>query len=179
MQPTIRLTAILLSYLVFSSSGAWAQRGGSIRYSGASFQNSGGTAVRYQKPMNMPGGAYRNGAAGYQNTGGYNAASVPVRYQAPVNMPVGSAVRTLPVGYRPMAVAGRNYYYYGGAYYMPDEMTDSSQPQSYTVVAPPLGATVDTLPAGAQEISPGLYSAGGVKYRPSYDDGKIVYVVSN
>lgn len=131
-----------------------------------------GTPVRYQKPMNMPSGGYR--AGGYTGT---NAAGTPVRYQAPVNMPVGSAVRNLPVGYRRMAVAGRNCYYYDGNYY---EESESDQGDgAYTVVAPPLGASLDTLPSGAVQIVPGLYEYNGVKYRPSYEDGKIVCVVSN
>lgn len=183
---------------------AWAQRGGSVRYSGGGFQTAGGTPVRYQTPANMGGGLYQNryqnGAAYSANRyNGASAASVtPVRYQAPVNLPVGSAVRSLPVGYRAMAIAGTNYYYYGGSYYAPDygdsgndsgdngdngnstsSYQGSSQPTGYKVVAPPMGASVDTLPVGAQEVSPGLYQANGVKYRPCYEDGKVMYVVSN
>ncbi len=162
------------------SSVAWAQRGGSVRYSGGGFQTASGTPVRYQAPANMGGGLYQQryqngpyGANRYPN--GATAAQLPVtavRYQAPVNLPVGSAVRALPVGYRAMAISGTSYYYYGGSYYMPDTT-------GYTVVQAPLGATVDTLPVGAQEISPGLFLANGIKYRPSFEDGKVVYVVSN
>ena len=190
-----------LVILSLCSSAAWAQRGGSVRYSGGGFQTASGTPVRYQAPANMGGGLYQNryqnGAAysanRYNGAGASTLPAAPVRYQAPVNLPVGSAVGTLPVGYRAMAIAGTNYYYYGGSYYAPDygDSSDtsgssgssspppSSQPTGYKVVAPPLGASVDSLPVGAQEVSPGLYQANGVKYRPCFEDGKVMYVVSN
>lgn len=162
------MPAIVLGFWVAASSGAWAQRGGSVRYSGgASF---GRTTARPAATAASRGtsAVYRNPATG----------AAAVRYQAPMNMAVGAAVRTLPVGYRAMAVAGRNYYYYGGCYYAEDDTSSSSDP-TYTVVQPPLGATTDTLPPGAVQVAPDVYEANGVKYRPCFEDGKIVYVVSN
>ena len=160
------LTPVAVSLLLLGTSGsAWA-RGGSVRYSGGGRSTAGTSAAR----TNTSAGAYRAGGATRTT-----AAGTPVRYQAPVNRPVGAGVRNLPVGYRRMAVAGRNYYYYDGNYYEESESTEDP----YTVVAPPLGASIDTLPASAVQIVPGVYEYNGVKYRPSYEDGKIVYVVSN
>ena len=164
------LTPVAVALLLLGTSGsAWAQRGGSVRYSGGRSMASTSSA-RTQRPTNTS--AYRAGGATRTT-----AAGTPVRYQAPVNRPVGAGVRNLPVGYRRMAVAGRNYYYYDGNYYEESESEQAEDP--YTVVAPPLGASIDTLPASAVQIVPGVYEYNGVKYRPSYEDGKIVYVVSN
>jgi len=117
------------------------------------------------------GAAYSAGA--YRPHGVYGTAGAVgvVRPRA-----IGYRTPYLPAGYTALAVGAATYYSYGGNYYSYDDSD-----QQYTVVQPPLGATVYQLPSGATLV-PGhssLYVVNGVYYRPSYADGAIVYTVSN
>jgi hypothetical protein len=53
----------------------------------------------------------------------------------------GLRIRTLPMGYRPITIGPRNYYYYYGTYYV-------KSANDYVVVNPPVGAVIDALPNG-------------------------------
>lgn len=69
---------------------------------------------------------------------------------------------------------GAPYYYYGGAYYVPDS-------DQYRVVAPPLGATVSYLPSGAKSVvidGVTYYELNGTWYRRFFDSsGQVIYQV--
>jgi hypothetical protein len=72
----------------------------------------------------------------------------------------GMRLRALPHGYLSIRIGGRPYYYYEGVYYEP-------APEGYSVVAPPVGATISSLPAGATGISINgtiYFYAGGAFY---------------
>ena len=168
---SLLMTGLVTILLFVSADGAQAQRGGSVRYSGgrstASVSHTSSTSVSRTSVSRTGGTAWSGGGTVARTT-------TATAWQAPVaTRAVGTTVRALPTGYRAMAVAGTNYYSYGGAYYTTDPTG------AYVVVAPPVGASIDVLPAGAVEIVPGVYECNGVKYRPSYDDGHVVYVVSN
>ena len=145
----------------------------------------GGGAVYARGPR---GGTY---AASYHTAatrpvGGYYRPAVAPVYRHPVATGVGVAAGTalrvgyrtpyLPAGYTTLALGGATYYTYGGYYYNYDDSA-----QTYTVVQPPLGATVNQLPSGATLVSgtTNVYVYNGVYYRPSYENGSVVYVVSN
>lgn len=134
---------------------------------------AGGTyAASYHTARTQPvGGYYRPAVAPV-----YHPAAVGVGVAAGTALRVGYRTPYLPAGYTTMALAGATYYTYGGYYYDYDESA-----QTYTVIQPPLGATIYQLPAGATLVAGknNVYVYNGVYYRPSYENGSVVYVVSN
>lgn len=89
---------------------------------------------------------------------------------------VGFRLGVLPFGYYPFYFGSDLYYYYGGAFYRPNDGG------GYEVTTPPVGAAVPTLPKGAQSIvidNQQYYEFAGVYYQESVDDkGKKVYVIA-
>jgi len=81
----------------------------------------------------------------------------------------------LPYGYYPFWWGDAYYYYSGGLFY---QYTNDQ----YTVVEPPVGAEVKSLPAKAQSIvidGQQYYEMNGVYYQPvTKDDGTVVYQVA-
>lgn len=81
----------------------------------------------------------------------------------------------LPFGYYPFWWGDAYYYYSGGLFYQ-------YQNDQYTVVEPPVGAEVKSLPAKAQSIvidGQQYYEMNGVYYQPiTKDDGTVVYQVA-
>ena len=81
----------------------------------------------------------------------------------------------LPFGYYPFYYGDYQYYYSDGLYYQQNN-------NQYTVVEPPVGAQVNSLPSGAEAITINgeqYYESNGVYYRPyTKDDGTVVYEVA-
>jgi len=80
----------------------------------------------------------------------------------------------LPYGYYPFFWGDYQYFYSEGLYYQYDN-------NEYTVVEPPIGAEIATLPDKAQSIvinGVQYYELNGVYYMPvTKDDGSVVYEV--
>lgn len=88
---------------------------------------------------------------------------------------IGLSVDVLPYGYYPFYYGPSLYYYSDGFYYQ-------QQNNTYTVVDPPIGAEVKTLPDNAQSIvinGVQYYELNGVYYRPiTKDDGSVTYEIA-
>ncbi|MDB5139731.1 MAG: hypothetical protein JWR12_1647 [Mucilaginibacter sp.] len=88
---------------------------------------------------------------------------------------LGFACAVLPYGYYPFYYGDYQYYFSDGLFYTYDN-------SSYTVVEPPIGAEITTLPEKAQSIvinGQQYYELNGVYYQPvTKDDGTIVYMVA-
>jgi hypothetical protein len=88
---------------------------------------------------------------------------------------LGFSLGFLPYGYYPFWWGDTQFYYSGGYFYN----YDGGQ---YTVVEPPVGAAINTLPSGAQSIvinGQQYYELNGVYYQPiTKDDGSVVYQVA-
>jgi hypothetical protein len=79
----------------------------------------------------------------------------------------GFRINVLPMGYYPFYLGTNPYYYYEGVYYRP------YYDGGYEVVAPPLGATVKRLPAGAKvTVIDGVkyYELGGTFYQEEINE---------
>jgi hypothetical protein len=102
----------------------------------------------------------------YHNRGYYKS------YYAPR---LGFGIRALPYGYYPFFYGDAQFYYSDGLYYQYDN-------DQYTVVEPPIGAELTTLPDKAQAITINgqqYYELDGVYYMPyTKDDGTVVYQVA-
>jgi hypothetical protein len=110
---------------------------------------------------------YLPGRAAYHyNRGYYNS------YYGPR---LGFSVGFLPYGYYPFYWGDYQYFYSGGLFY---QYNDSQ----YTVVEPPVGAEITTLPKDAQSIvinGQQYYEVNGVYYEPiTKDDGTLSYQVA-
>jgi len=88
---------------------------------------------------------------------------------------LGFRCRILPYGYYPFFWGDYQYYLCDGLFYTYDN-------DEYTVVEPPIGAEVTTLPEKAQSIvinGQQYYECDGVYYEPiTKDDGTVVYMVA-
>jgi len=88
---------------------------------------------------------------------------------------LGFSIGILPYGYYPFYYGDYQYFYSGGLFYQYDN-------DQYTVVEPPVGAEVKTLPSDAQSIvinGQQYYEADGVYYVPiTKDDGTLSYQVA-
>jgi hypothetical protein len=88
---------------------------------------------------------------------------------------LGFSIGILPYGYYPFYFGDYQYFYSGGLFYQYDN-------DQYTVVEPPVGAEVKTLPSNAQSIvinGQQYYEADGVYYIPiTKDDGTLSYQVA-
>jgi len=114
------------------------------------------------------GGFYGTPSRGYYhfNHGYYGS------YYAPR---LGFSIGFLPYGYYPFYFNDYQYFYSDGLFYQYDN-------DQYTVVEPPVGAEVTTLPANAQSIvinGQQYYEVSGVYYQPiTKDDGTLSYQVA-
>ncbi len=87
---------------------------------------------------------------------------------------VGFRVATIPE-YRLVKVHGVSYYYYYGTFY-----SFSAPTREYIVVAPPVGAIVESIPEGYEKIEingNSYYVVGGVQYKAVIFNGEIWYEV--
>jgi len=88
---------------------------------------------------------------------------------------LGFSVGFLPYGYYPFYFGDYQYFYSGGLFYQYDN-------DQYTVVEPPVGAEIKTLPSDAQSIvinGQQYYEVNGVYYEPiTKDDGTLSYQVA-
>jgi hypothetical protein len=120
---------------------------------------SGGVSVR-------PGFTAHGNTYYHYNHGYYGS------YYAPR---LGFSIGVLPYGYYPFYYGDYQYFYSGGLFYQYDN-------DQYTVVEPPVGAQVNTLPSNAQSIvinGQQYYEADGVYYVPiTKDDGTLAYQVA-
>jgi hypothetical protein len=109
----------------------------------------------------LPGNTYYHYNHGYYNS-----------YYYPQ---LGFSVGYLPFGYYPFYWDDSQYFYSGGLFYQYDN-------DQYTVVEPPVGAEVKTLPSNAQSIvinGQQYYEVDGVYYEPiAKDDGTLSYQVA-
>jgi len=88
---------------------------------------------------------------------------------------LGFSIAVLPYGYYPFYWGDYEYFYSDGLFYQYDD-------NQYTVVEPPVGAEVTSLPSNAQSIvinGQQFYEVDGVYYKPvTKDDGTLVYEVA-
>lgn len=88
---------------------------------------------------------------------------------------LGYRCRYLPYGYYPFFWSDYQYFLCDGLFYTYDN-------SEYTVVDPPIGAEITTLPEKAQSIvinGQQYYECNGVYYQPvTKDDGTVVYMVA-
>jgi hypothetical protein len=88
---------------------------------------------------------------------------------------LGFSIGFLPYGYYPFYYGDDEFFYSGGLFYQYDN-------NEYTVVEPPVGAEVNSLPSNAQSIminGEQYYEADGVYYQPiTKDDGSTTYQVA-
>lgn len=88
---------------------------------------------------------------------------------------LGFSVGFLPYGYYPFYYGDYQYFYSDGLFYQYND-------DQYTVVEPPVGAEVTTLPSNAQSIvinGQQYYEVNGVYYEPiTKDDGTLSYQVA-
>ena len=88
---------------------------------------------------------------------------------------LGFSLGVLPYGYYPFFWGDAQFYYSGGYFYQYNN-------DQYTVVEPPIGAAINTLPSNAQAITINgqqYYESNGVYYLPvTKDDGSLVYQVA-
>ncbi|MCC8425574.1 DUF6515 family protein [Mucilaginibacter sp. UR6-11] len=167
--------------------GSAYSRGGS--YSGGTFRR-GGVATGYRGGY---GSSIRGGFSrgGHYYAGGYGGRSYGYRYSPWSNRGgyfynrgfyrsayyprLGFSLSILPYGYYPFYWGDAQFYYYGGYFYQQNN-------DQYTVVEPPIGAAVNSLPANAQSITINgqqYYELNGVYYMPvTRDDGSVVYQVA-
>jgi hypothetical protein len=102
----------------------------------------------------------------YRNRGYYGTYYTPQ---------IGFRIGVLPLGYYPFYWGQNQYYYSEGLFY-------TQQDNNYSVVEPPIGASIDKLPAKAQAIAINgmqYYELNGVYYQPvTRDDGTLVYQIA-
>jgi hypothetical protein len=126
------------------------------------------------------GGGYRTsptigyGRGGYWGNHGYYHYNHG--YYGSYYLPrIGFTCAVLPYGYYPFYWGDYEYYYSDGLYY---QYTNNQ----YTVVEPPVGAEVASLPDKAQSIvinGQQYYELNGVYYQPiTKDDGTVVYMIA-
>lgn len=88
---------------------------------------------------------------------------------------LGFSIGFLPYGYYPFYYGDAEFFYSGGLFYQYDN-------NEYTVVEPPVGAEINSLPSNAQSIminGEQYYEANGVYYQPiTKDDGSTSYQVA-
>jgi len=129
---------------------------------GRTHPGNSGSVVAYSR-----GGGYLPGHTAYHYNHGYYGS-----YYAPR---LGFGISILPFGYYPFYFGDYQYFYSDGLFY---QYNDSQ----YTVVEPPVGAEVTTLPSNAQSIvinGQQYYEVNGVYYEPiTKDDGTLSYQVA-
>lgn len=98
-------------------------------------------------------------------------------FYEPVFAPIGIRIGILPVGYYPIYVGPRLYYYYDGIYY--SRYQDRSD--EYEVVDAPMGAVVTLLPKGATKVvlnDEKFYEFNGTYYKEGTNSkNEVIYTV--
>jgi len=97
-----------------------------------------------------------------------------------VPAPVGATVAHPPAQVTNVYVNDENLGYSNGAYYKQEPPAKEGDDPSYKVVAPPIGATVQTLPKGAKQTTvKGIeyYEYAGTYYQVFHSGSKVVYMV--
>jgi hypothetical protein len=126
------------------------------------------------------GGGYRTSPSIGYGRGGYwgnhNYYHYNHGYYGSYYLPrIGFSCSVLPYGYYPFYWGDYEYFYSDGLYYQ-------YQNNQYTVVEPPVGAEVASLPDKAQSIvinGQQYYELNGVYYQPiTKDDGTVVYMIA-
>jgi len=167
------------------------QRGGAVNgYRGNGFAYRGGAVngnrgsyggVRggyYRGGRYYPGGYSRSYSYGYRYSPWYNHGGYYYNrgfYGNYYYPRLGFSLGVLPFGYYPFWWGDAQFYYSGGYFYQYNN-------DQYTVVEPPIGAAVNSLPSNAQAITINgqqYYEVNGVYYVPvTKDDGTVVYQVA-
>ena len=141
----------------------YAPRVGSVQNTGVNST----TNYRTIPPIGYSGTGYWGNHGYYHNNHGYYSSYYEPR--------LGFSIGVLPYGYYPFFYGDYEYFYSAGLFYQ----YNNSQ---YTVVEPPIGAQVTSLPDNAQSIvinGVQYYESNGVYYMPyTKDDGTIVYEVA-
>jgi hypothetical protein len=126
-----------------------------------------GSAYGHNHPAVAYRGGYLPGNTAYHYNHGYYGS-----YYAPR---LGFSIGYLPYGYYPFYYGDYQYFYSAGLFYQYNN-------DQYTVVEPPVGAEINTLPSNAQSIvinGQQYYEADGVYYEPiTKDDGTLSYQVA-
>ena len=166
-----------------SGGGSIASRGGhSGGFGGAQVRpNSGGRPSFGGRPSygsrpyfgGRPGSIYRPGFGGRPRiTYGFGYRRPFYSFYRPY---LGIRLSVLPYGYYPFYFGQDQFYYSSGLFYRQDNNT-------YTVVVPPVGAEVPTLPSDAKQIQINgqvYYEYKGVYYtEKAGQDGKTTYIVA-
>jgi hypothetical protein len=128
---------------------------------------------RNHLPGNASVTAYSKNRGYWANTGNYHYNhGYYGSYYAPR---LGFSIGFLPYGYYPFYFGDYQYFYSDGLFYQYNN-------DQYTVVEPPVGAEVTTLPSNAQSIvinGQQYYEVDGVYYQPiTKDDGTLSYQVA-
>lgn len=129
------------------------------------FVPRGATGYRTSPPVGY-GGYWGNRNYNYHNHGYYNSYYYPR---------LGFTCSVLPYGYYNFYWGDYQYFYSDGLYYQYEN-------DQYTVVEPPIGAEVASLPEKAESIvinGQQYYELNGVYYQPvTKDDGTLVYMIA-
>lgn len=152
----------------------FAARPGSTGVTAHSYRTYQGSVYGHNHPGYSGGGVrvgvrvgYLPGRAYYHYNHGY--------YNSYYGPRLGFSVGFLPYGYYPFYFDDYQYFYSGGLFYQYED-------NQYTVVEPPVGAEVTTLPSNAQSIiinGQQYYEVNGVYYEPiTKDDGTLSYQVA-
>jgi hypothetical protein len=170
----------------YQRGGAYS-RGGS--FNGGSTFSRGGVGSSYRGGYGSMRGGFTRG--GHYYSGGYGGRSYSYRYSPWANRGgyfynrgfyrssyyprLGFSLGFLPYGYYPFYWGDAQFYYSGGYFYQ-------QYNNQYTVVEPPIGAAVNSLPENAQPITINgqqYYELNGVYYLPiTRDDGSVAYQIA-
>jgi len=150
----------------------YAGRGAVVAHGGA--YSHYGYRGGYHGAYGYRGGAYRG--YGYGGRFGYGGFYYHSGFYGSIYGPrIGFSVGFLPFGYYPFWFGDYQYYYSNGFYYQYNN-------NQYTVVEPPVGAQISTLPSNAQSIvinGQQYYEVDGVYYVAiTKDDGSLAYQVA-
>jgi hypothetical protein len=117
----------------------------------------------------------------YYYADGVYYAQAPSGYEV-VPAPVGAVVEHPPQNVTNVYVDGREYGYDQGTYYEPQPPGDEEgAAPTYEVIAPPVGATVPSLPEGAEkrDVEGNTYFFyTETFYKPFYSGSDVVYMVA-
>jgi hypothetical protein len=166
----------------FQRGGAYSR--GSVN-SGPAFRRSGVNGYRggitggYTRGGRYYSGGYgRSYGYGYRTSPWYNRGGFYYNrgfYGSAYYPRLGFSLGVLPYGYYPFWWGDAQFYYSGGYFYQYNN-------DQYTVVEPPIGAAINTLPSNAQAININgqqYYELNGVYYvAVTKDDGSVVYQVA-
>jgi len=127
----------------------------------------GGRSYRSSPGIGYGNGSYWGNHGYYHYNHGY--------YNTYYGVNLGFSCRVLPYAYYPFFWGDYQYYFCNGLFYTYDN-------EEYTVVEPPVGAEITSLPEKAQSIVINwqqYYEANGVYYQAvTKDDGTVVYMVA-